>query len=142
MLQPSGGRGLQPYIPGPKVSHNPKCQARWKGVSVTLRASVMVFILVLVVPVGGSPLMDQMESHMRDRINATFDLLDLLVVRLTLFALLIVGADTLIADTLIKGHLYDRVRIFSRSRGYRLRGALLARAWRILTLRYPQKRRG
>ena len=82
-------------------------------------------------------LMDQNGEHMRDSINAIFDLLELLVVRLTLLALLIFGAYTL-----IKGHLYDRVRIFSRSRGYRLRGALLARARRILTLRYPQKRRG
>ena len=41
-----------------------------------------------------------MESLMRDYINAIFDVLDLLVVRLTLLALLIFGAYTL-----IKGHL-------------------------------------
>jgi len=51
--------------------------------------------------------MDQMESHMRDRINAIFDLLELLVVRLdhlivrlALLALVILGAYAL-----IKGHL-------------------------------------
>jgi hypothetical protein len=37
---------------------------------------------------------------MRDRINELFDILDLLVVRLTLLVLLAVGAYTL-----IKGHL-------------------------------------
>jgi hypothetical protein len=40
------------------------------------------------------------ESHMRDRINAVFDLLELLVVRLALLGLMILGAYTL-----IKGHL-------------------------------------
>jgi hypothetical protein len=34
---------------------------------------------------------------MRDRINHLFDILDLLVVRLTLLALLVIGAYTLIA---------------------------------------------
>jgi len=37
-----------------------------------------------------------MESHMRDYINVIFDVLDLLVVRLTLLALQIFGAYTLI----------------------------------------------
>lgn len=41
----------------------------------------------------------EMESSVRDRINRIFDLLELLVVRLTLLILLIVGAYTL-----IRGH--------------------------------------
>jgi len=41
-----------------------------------------------------------MESRMRDRINLVFDILDLLVVRVTLLILLIVGAYAL-----VKGHL-------------------------------------
>jgi hypothetical protein len=41
-----------------------------------------------------------MESHMRDRINAIFDVVELLLARLTLLALLIFGAFTL-----IKGHI-------------------------------------
>lgn len=39
------------------------------------------------------------EKLMRDRMNAIFDILDLLVVRLTLLILLVVGAYTL-----IRGH--------------------------------------
>jgi hypothetical protein len=41
-----------------------------------------------------------MESYMRDHINHFLDILDLLVVRLTIFILLAVGAYTL-----IRGHL-------------------------------------
>jgi hypothetical protein len=55
-----------------------------------------------------------MESYMpnppwRDRINDSFDLLGLLVVRLTLLALEIIGAYTL-----IRGHLFEAIQTSPR----------------------------
>ena len=41
-----------------------------------------------------------MESLMRERVNALFDLLDLVVIRLTLLILLVLGAYSL-----IRGHV-------------------------------------